>query len=335
MKAGAALAAGTVVLASLLTAGPAAPRATAPAAAQPREQLTLGVLRRDGILIPFAAYDGNWVLPWPVSVRNLELPITLDAVPKKWWGGEPAVRWTLWPAAPGATPAPVALAAPMAVLVGHEKRLGIRTDFATAEAAPPPFEFPYPKEGLAIAGDVKVEPIAGVSKRVAAWRELTTSLQAEIQEAEEKALVRIRSATRWSHPFSREERRAVSAELEAWYTSVLEQPGFGISYIEAVKKYPAREDDEGCGLETFINGWVHSNSRTPQPKADLTAQIVYCDRNGVSYMLPLGRLTLKNRTHWVFQISSWEREWYSVVEATPGRVRYVAEYFAGGRVRPF
>jgi hypothetical protein len=48
-------------------------------------------------------------------------------------------------------------------------------------------------------------------------------------------------------------------------------------------------------------------------------------------MLPLAAITVNHRTHWVFQMSSWETEWYTVVEATPGRVRYVAEYFGGGR----
>jgi hypothetical protein len=91
----------------------------------------------------------------------------------------------------------------------------------------------------------------------------------------------------------------------------------------------------GCGLETFISGWMHINKRQPKPKTELTARVTYCDRKGVSYMLPLGLLKLRNRTHWVFQTSSWEREWYSVVEATPGRLRFVAEYYAGGRPSPF
>jgi hypothetical protein len=324
MRSRAALGAALVLLAGL-----------AIAQAQPREQFMLGVLRRDGMLIPFASYDGDWSLPWPVSLRNLELPITLDAVPKKWWGSEPTTRWTLWPASATAKPAPLNLSAPMVVITGHDRRLGLRTDFVAAETTPPVSEFPYPKEGLAVGGNVTVEPIATVSKRATAWRDFTTSIHDDIQEAEETAIGRIKAGARWIHPVPREQRRAVFAELEAWYTSALAQPGFGVSYIEAVKKYPALEGEEGCGLETFVSGWVHNNSRAPKPKTTLTAQIVYCDRNGVSYMLPLGRITLNNRTHWVFQISSWEREWYSVVEATPGRVRFVAEYFAGGRVVPF
>lgn len=300
--------------------------------AQPSERLTLGVMRRDGVILPFAAYDGNWSVPWPVSISNLELPITLDAVPKRWWGGEQPGAWMLWPA--GGQPAVrVSPAAPIAVLVGRDKRLGLRTDFRSSEPVPPPFELPYPKDGLAVGGDVKVESIATVSRNVAAWRDLTTALQEDIEAAEQKAVARTKSNGGWIHPASREARRAVPALLEAWYTTTLEQPGFALSYVEAVKKYPARAEDEGCGLETFISGWIHINNRQPKPRTELNARITYCDRDGVSYMLPLGRLTVKNRTHWVFQMSGWDHEWYEVVEATPGRVRFVAEYFGGGRPR--
>lgn len=303
-------------------------------AQQQRENLTLGVMRRDGVIMPFAAYDGDWSLPWPVSVRDLELPITLEAVPKKWWGGELPTAWTLWPAS-GQAGGKVSPLAPIAVIIGREKRLGVRTDFASSEPLAPPFELPYPKEGLAVAGDVKVESIAGVSKRATAWKNLTTALHEDIEAAEQKAIARLKSSAKWNHPLSQAQRRSVFAELEAWYTSALEQPGFGLSYIEAVKKYPPGPEDEGCGLETFVSGWIHSNARDPKLKTDLTARVTYCDRNGVSYMLPLGRLRVRNRTHWVFQMSSWEREWYTVVEATPGRVRFVAEYYAGGRPLPF
>ena len=305
----------------------------APVAGQP-ERFTVGVMRRDGIILPFAAFDGDWSLPWPVSARNLEIPVTLEAVPAKWWGGRLPSAWTLWQnetqESTGVKPI-----APLAIMVGFEKRVGVRTDFVSREEPVPPFALPYPKGGLVVAGDVKIGQIATVSKRAAVWRDLTTSLQDAIEEAEQKTLNVIRANTRWEHPLSKEERRSIVAELEAWYSTSLEQPGFGLSYIEAVNKYPPRLEDKGCGLETFISVWVHTNIRDRRPKPELTAAVTYCDRNGVSYMLPLGQLRVRNRTHWVFQLSSSEREWYAVVEATPGRVKYVAEYYGGGRRLPF
>jgi hypothetical protein len=298
--------------------------------AQPRESFVVGVLRRDGVLLPFASYDGKWELSWPTSVRDMELPITLDAVPKRWWGGDMPQSWTLW-LPDGSAPVKLVPSAPIAIIVGVEKRLGLRTGFVSNEPVPMPFTVPYPKEGIAISGDVKVTQISTVSKRAAAFRDLSTSLKDDIDGAEERAVDKTRASSRWVHPIPASQRKATTAELEAWYTSVLVQPGFGVSYIEAVKKYPPGEEDEGCGLETFISGWIYSNTRQPRPKTTLTARITYCDRNGVTYMLPLANITVNNRTHWVFQMSSWETEWYSVVEATPGRVRFVAEYFGGGR----
>jgi hypothetical protein len=298
--------------------------------AQPRENVVLGVMRRDGALLPFASYDGKWELSWPTSIREMELPITLDDVPKKWWGREMPASWTLWPLG-DAEPVKLAPTAPIAIMVGVEKRLALRTPFVSTEPVPLPFTVPYPKEGLAVSGETTVARVSSVSKRSTAWRNLTTVLRDDINKAEERAIGRARSNSRWVHPLDADMRKAATAELEAWYSSSLVQPGFGVSYIEAVKKYPPGEGDEGCGLETFINGWVHTNSREPRPKTSLTAKITYCDRNGVSYMLPLGIVTVNHRTHWVFQSSSWETEWYLVVEVTPGRVRYVAEYFGGGR----
>ena len=302
--------------------------------AQSSPRLLLGVMRSDGVIVPFAFFDGDWSVPWPTGIQNLELPVTLDAVPKKWWGGYVPASWTFWPIGMS-EPVRVMPMAPAVIMAGRERRLGLRTAVTSNDPLPTPFELPFPKEGLAVAGDAKVEPITIVSNRSAAGKELVAGLQGDILAVEQKAIDRLRSNTSWTHPLSREQRQSVMAELESWYTSTLEQPGFGLSYIEAVKKYPTQPEDEGCGLETFISGWVHTNTRGGRPRSDLVAKITYCDREGVSYMLPLGLLRAKSRTHWVFQTSSWESEWYAVVEATPGHVRYVAEYYGGGRPRRF
>jgi hypothetical protein len=302
------------------------------AGAQQAERFTLGVMRRDGVVIPFAAFAGDWSLPWPGSIRDIELPITLEAVPAKWWGGELRQPWTLW--SPGGTATPVTPRSPALVMVGEERRLGVRTSFQSAELPALPLTVPYPKEGVVVAGDVKIERIASVSRLSPAWKELAQSIRRDIDSAEQKAIDRIKNGPGWIHPIPRFEREQIPSEIEAWYTSGLEQPGFAISYIEAVKKYPPGVEDEGCGLETFVSGWVHKNNRLTELKTDLSAHITYCDRKGISYMLPFGRLRAKSRTHWVFQLSSWEREWYAVAEVTPGRLRVVAEYLGGART-PF
>jgi hypothetical protein len=305
-------------------------KAPAPATVEP-SRLLLAVVRRDGVMLPFAEYErGNWSTPWPGNFRNVDLPANLEGIPERWWGGAPLADWRLW--RPGEEePVPVKLHAPIMIAVGWERRLGIRTDYLSPSQPPFAGELPYPKDGLAIAGGGRLLPIASVSRLVPRFREFGTSLKAEIDAAEEKSVSRIRNASKWAHPVSRESRAAHPIELEAWYRTNLSQPGWAVSYIEAVKRYPPGPDDEGCGLETFVSGWVHHNERSPKPKTELTAAITYCDRAGASYLLPLGVLRLRNRTHWVVQLGGREQEWYSVVEATPDRVRFVAEYFGGGR----
>lgn len=297
--------------------------------ANPR-RFVVGAMRADGVVLPFAEYDnGKWSAPWPRSVRELEIPATLDIIPEKWLSGPLPPTWALWRAG-GTAPTPITLRNPLVVLVGRARRIGLRSDHAGSGAVVPPSELPYPKEGLAVGGGAQVETIAHVSRYAAQWKGLTTLLREDIDEAEDRTIQGLKSHTKWVHPIEPPTRSETVATLESWYTSTLDQPGFALSYIEAVKKYPPGPEDEGCGLETFVYGWIHHNSRQPRPKTALTARVTYCDREGASYMLPLGLIRAGMRTHWVFQMSSWEREWYVVVQATPGRLRYLAEYYAGG-----
>ena len=88
-------------------------------------------------------------------------------------------------------------------------------------------------------------------------------------------------------------------------------------------------------METVASGWVYHDS-DPQKKsrARLSAVVTYCDRRGVSYMLPFGQMKVNDRVHWIVQMSGRDHEWYAVVEATPDRARYVAEFQAGSVLLP-
>ena len=51
--------------------------AVAVAAAPSGPKFSLGVVRRDGLLVPFATFDGRgWSVPWPDSDLNVPLPIS-------------------------------------------------------------------------------------------------------------------------------------------------------------------------------------------------------------------------------------------------------------------
>ena len=88
--------------------------------------------------------------------------------------------------------------------------------------------------------------------------------------------------------------------------------------------------DKGCGLETFVSGWIHQNRGEVARTSELRGKVTYCDRVGVVYMLPFGRIRPRTRDYWVFQLSGWDAEWYDVAEVAREKVRYVIEVNAGG-----
>jgi hypothetical protein len=298
------------------------------------DHLVLAVVRNDGILLPFAAFNGRkWSAPWPVLQRNfgpttIELPVNLASVPREWWGGKEPAAWRLWPRN-SETSRPVTLSTLAMMQIGTTRQIGFRTDQPPVLPAVPPFELPFPKIGIAVAGETPVTPIATVSSLSGTWKAFAESLRADINKAEDRALGAISASNNWRHPVKREARVNLASELEAWYVTAVGTEDQRLSYIEAVKKYPLQPEDDGCGLETFASGWVHHDGQRQKIKASLNAVITYCDRRGVSYMLPFGQMRVNDRVHWIVQMSGRDHEWYTVVEGTPDRVKYVAEFQAG------
>ena len=317
-----------VVFGLVLAAAVASPHAQPPARPQPPERGMLAVLRGDGIILPFAIFKGDsWSKPWPYPTVTTEVPITLASVPGRWWGGEPFPEWAA--VLSGGETRPLRLIAPVVVPVCEERRIGVRTDYRSRERPAGLVVQPYPKDGLAVTSGVGVEPIEAVaadSDRQA----LTRTLANAIHEAEEETIRRLRGKTDFEHPFQRAARRGVAPQLEAWYRAPMDAHGWTLSWIEAVKRYPPGPEDQGCGLETIVSGWVQRNALEPSPRTNLTARVTYCDREGITYMLPFGLVRTRSRLHWVYQLSGTGQEWYQVMQVSPGRLKPVVEYFGGG-----
>lgn len=315
----------TIALVLAATAALAQP----PAREERPERGMLAVLRRDGIMIPFAVFKGNdWSAPWPINLFSVELPATMSAIPNGWWGGEPYPQWSAVIA--GGAVVPLQLQVPIVLPVCQERRVGIRTNYRSPETSPAIVVQPFPKDGLAVTSGVRVDPIEIVDANAPERPRFALALAAAIDDAEEKTISTLRRKTHFDHPVDRDVRRKVVAQLEAWYRAPMDAHGWTQSWIEAAKRYPPGPEDEGCGLETVVSGWVQENAIEKAPRAELTARVTYCDRDGVTYMLPFGIVRTRSRQHWVYQLSGIGQEWYQVTQVTPGRNRPVVEFFGGG-----
>jgi hypothetical protein len=225
---------------------------------------------------------------------------------------------------------PLKVVAPAPYTAHCATRLGLRSDYRPSEPIRRGQSDPFPKDGLAATDGVPIDPIEIIDRSSPEAAQLVTALAADFNRAEDRMASDLRAGTRWKHPFDKEAREKTPVRIEAWYRSPMLEPGYSVSYIEAVRTYPIQPEDDGCPLETTFSGWIEHDPREATPKARLSARIAYCDRPGAMYMLPLGRLRAAQQVYWVFQYSGWSEEWYEVVRIAPKRTRFVVEFYAGG-----
>jgi hypothetical protein len=291
-----------------------------------RQKFTLAALRRDGVIIPFASYDGrNWSLQWPDSDLTVPLPISLADVPKRWWGPQgPDAPWTA--RLPEGETRPLALGKPVHAKVFCSGHPAVATDYRGGPFDP---RAPtVPKDGLAVAGDVTVQDIVSVSVHAPDAQRLIVMITKEFNRQESLAAERF---AYWSHPFLPFQRQTYRIELEALYRSTdsTSRGKWRTNYVEAIRRFPARPGDNGCGLITFVRGWI-TEQDGKEPIINIGARVTYCDRAEVAFMMPFGRLMLDNDVFWVYQMSSWRDELYGVSRIRADAVRPVVEVSGGG-----
>ena len=299
-------------------------------------EFSVGVLRRDGVLIPFAAFDGKtWEVVWPGTDIRVPLPISLGDVPKRWWGGVgPEAPWQAWLA--DEVKRPLKLLKPVHVPIFCGAHLAIATDYRGE--APTEREPTVPKDAVATAGDVTVLPITQVSVNAPDAARLIAAITDEFNEEETLAT---KSFTNWFHPYGPTARSTMPITLEAFYRATDTSPSgdFRTTYIEAVRRYPAGLGDEGCGLITFVRGWV-TEYQGRKPIINIGARVTFCDRADVSFIQPFGRVRIERGSgrgrgagadvYWIYQTSSWRDEFYSIARVSPQEVRPVLVVAAGG-----
>ena len=79
----------------------------------------------------------------------------------------------------------------------------------------------------------------------------------------------------------------------------------------------------------FGGGWFFRDGSGAIKPVIPFVWILDCDREGASYMLPLGVIHASGRSFWVSQQSGWNQEHYEVAEIHPN-VKSVLKTWGGG-----
>jgi hypothetical protein len=289
------------------------------AAGPPRATFGVGVLRRDGIIVPFAAFDGKrWIDNWRLPDVELDVPISLRDVPSKWWGPTPALdRWQAWGSG---EPQSLRVVQPDWVNVHCTRQIGLRTDYTPAAAAPPRTEQPYPKDGLAVSPPQAVDKITVLRGESEETRALIPAFHDAFNKAER------RTENQYRHPVERRAREGRTPDIEAIYAAG-DHPR--IYYVEATRAYRllGRRADE-CEAVAFGSGWFAREGAELRP-LEVVVDLLECNRAGASYMLPLGVMRLDAHTYWLAQFSGWKHERYVVVDVMPKAVKAVVNAWGG------
>jgi hypothetical protein len=304
----AAAAAALLTLGTLLSAG-----------AEPRSAFGVGVLRRDGIVVPFGAFDGKrWSNGWPLPDVDVNVPITVRDVPSKWWGPTPMLEtWQAW-----TEPQPQMLRVRQLDWIDCfcVRQIGLRTDYQPATPAPPPTEQPYPKDGLAVSPPQPVDRISVVPTTSNDARVLMPALLDAFNAAERGI------AEDHDYPVSRRGREGRVPDIEAIY-AFGEHPR--IYYVESSRRYRSlgQRPDECAGV-AYANSWFARDGDAVRPlRTDV--DLLGCDRAGASYMLPLGVIRAADRVFWLSQFSGWDQERYVVIEIKPKIIEAVLSVWGG------
>jgi hypothetical protein len=285
----------------------------------PDAAFTVGVLRRDGIVVPFATYDGRrWSSHWPRPAIELTVPTDLRSVPAGWWGPTgPLASWEAWSGTE--EPRPIQVTQPDWIDTHCVRQIGLRTDYRAGQFPPSPTEQPYPKDGLAISPPQPIERVQSLAPGSEDAGGMMAVLHDAFNGAERK------TARKFDHPIKTGDRERIAPTVEALYAHGHEPR---VYYVESEREYmkPATRE---CALVAFGTGWLVRQNGRFRPLS-LVVDVLNCDRLGASYMMPLGVARLGTRVFWLAQFSGWDHERYVVIEPRAATVDAVVSVWGGG-----
>jgi len=302
---------------TILCVAAAAIALAAPAAAQ-SERFALAMVRFDGRLVPFAAYDrGRWQRAWPEADHDVDAPRTVDDVDSIWRRRRERVPrvWHVWPTSGGTLQARVK---GLDVADTHcVSQIALRTDLPPRRGARPL------KFGIAIDSTVPIAAVEPVLPSDAAWKTATRLVLDNVAKLE--------SATaRTQHVQLPRETPPPVTRVAALYRE--RNSPRSPMYFVAEKRYrtAASLQDPTCERVTVVTGWLVPTAGGALMLQNPQVFLSDCDRKEVATALPLGTIHIARRLFWVLQENGYENERYVIAEIEPKQTQYLVDVNAGG-----
>jgi hypothetical protein len=286
--------------------------------AQP-ERFTLAIVRFDGSMVPFAAYDGGrWERAWPEADEATGV-MAIENAPSVWRrrGDRVPDLWRVWPAS-GGTPIEARVSGIEVVEAHCSSQVALKTNLTRARA-----EHPL-KFGIAVdSTNVPVGAVEDVRRSDPIWAAAERAVAAGLSKLE-TAL-----ATSNGEQLPRETPVPV-AQITRLYREA-KSPRSPL-YFVAEKKYRTARlaQDRQCSPSTMLTGWLVPTDAGTFNLLDPKLFLTDCDAKEVRTGLPLAAFRVSGQLFWVLQEHGYEDETYLIAEIRESGVRYPIEVNGGG-----
>ena len=288
-------------------------------AAAQGERFTVAIVRSDGALVPFAAYDaGRWERAWPEADEATDLK-AVDNVPSVWRrrGAPVPDVWRVWPAS-GAPVTQVRVNGVEVVEAHCEGQVALKTNLPKTKA-----EHPL-KFGIALdSSSIPVGAVEEVRRSDSIWAEAERAVLASFSRLETA------QATRNGEQWPRETPVPVT-QITALYREA-KSPRSPL-YFVAEKKYRTARfpQDPQCSALTMMTGWLVPTDAGTFNLLDPKVFLTDCDAKEVRTGLPLAAFRVWGQLFWVLQEHGYEDETYLIAEIRESEVHYPIEVNGGG-----
>jgi hypothetical protein len=287
-------------------------------AAQP-QRFALAIVRLDGRMVPFAAYEsGQWERAWPEADEATEGTPTVDGTPSVWRkrGAHVPVVWHVWPVSGGDR---IDAHVQGAELVDAHctRQVALTTDLPEAR------EDDALKIGVAVDANLPLFRVEELRRSDSSWRDGEQTVVASFSRLEAaKADV--------DYPQLRTETPAPTPQLTKLYREA--NSAGSPMYFVAEKKYrtPFSTREPDCTVVTVMTGWLTPTAAGSLALLDPRVFVTDCDGKEARTALPLVALHVSGRLFWVLQERGYEDETYVIADIRPAGVRHVIDANAGG-----
>jgi hypothetical protein len=283
------------------------------------ERFTLAIVRLDGRIVPFAAYDrSRWERAWPEADEAADGTPTIENTPSVWRrrGDRVPNVWRVWPSSGGSRIE--AHVKGVEIVEAHcQGQVALATDLPEAKG-----EHPL-KFGVAVDSNFPIGSIEEVRRSDVVWRTAEQAVVANLSRLE-TAKAQADNVQLLS------ESPAPVVQITELYREA--RSPRSPMYFVAEKKYRTARfpQDPGCTALTIMTGWLVPTDAGTLTLRDPKVFLTDCDAKEVRTALPLAALRVSGQLFWVLQEHGYEDETYVIAEIGPSEVRYPIDVNGGG-----